>query len=173
MEQFSSGIINFIFSPNFHGWLAFARIAFIIVGALLFGFIIFALTNTLWLKRLILWDLQEFFTYRPFGTRRVIKDWSKTKARLDMGLESEYKLALIEADSLLDDILKKMNFSGENVGERLEKLTVASLSNLEELKAAHKVRNNIVHDPDYHLTLEEAKKTIGAYEKAMIDLQVI
>jgi len=74
---------------------------------------------------------------------------------------------------MLDDILKRMGYSGETLGERLNKLTIASLPNLEEAKEAHKIRNNIVHDPDYRLSLDEAKKTIETYERALTDLQAL
>jgi hypothetical protein len=88
-------------------------------------------------------------------------------------LESEYKLAVIEADSVLDDILKRMGFAGQTLGERLEKLTSASLTNIEEVREAHKTRNNIVHDPNYRLSLDEARKLISIYEKALVDLQAL
>jgi len=166
-------IIQFILTPNFSGWLAVLRIFFLVLSLALSGFIIFALFRTLWLKRLILWDLQEIVTYRPFGVRRIVGEWSKTRARLDTGMESEYKLAIIEADSIIDDILSKMGFGGASLGERLEKLTAVSLPNLEELKAAHMTRNNIVHDPNYRLSLDEARQAIAIFEKSLTDLQAL
>ncbi len=74
---------------------------------------------------------------------------------------------------MLDDILKRMGYGGESLGERLEKITVASLPNLDEVKVAHKTRNNIVHDPDYRLSLDEARKTLEIYEKTLTDLQAL
>jgi hypothetical protein len=165
-------IISFIINPTFSGWLLILKILFIIVALISFGFIIFALAKTAWLKRLLIWDLVEFFSFRPYGTRKIVKAWAKITARLETGLESEYKLAVIEADSILNDILKRMGFGGETLGERLEKLTTATLPNLEQVWGAHKIRNNIVHDPDYRLTLDEAKRVLDIYEQALTDLQV-
>jgi len=88
-------------------------------------------------------------------------------------LESEAKLALIEADALLDETLKRLGYPGESLGERLEKLTVDILPNLEEIQKIHKIRNNIIHDPTYKLNLEEAKKALVIYEKALINLDVL
>ena len=164
-------IISWLISPTFSGWLLILKILFIIVALILLGFIIFALVKTLWLKRLLIWDLVEFFSFRPYGVRKVVKAWAKITARLETGLESEAKLAVIEADSMLDDILKRMGFGGETLGERLERLTVATLPNLEQIWEAHKIRNNIVHDPDYRLTLDEARKVLGIYEQALRDLE--
>ena len=164
-------IISFILNPTFSGWLLILKILFIVAALILLGFIIFALAKTSWLKKLLIWDLVEFFSFRPYGVRKVVKAWAKITARLETGLESEYKLAVIEADSMLNDILKRMGFGGETLGERLEKLTAATLPNLEQIWEAHKIRNNIVHDPDYRLTLDEARRVLGIYEQALRDLQ--
>ena len=160
-------------SPLFHNIVSIARIVFIIISVLLFGFIIFGLVHTSWLRRLILWDWQEFLTHRPYGVRKFYRQWQKIKQRLDAGLESEYKLAAIEADSVLDDILKKMGFAGETLAERLTKLTEATITNLPEVLEAHKTRNNIVHDPDFKLTLDETRRALEVYEKALTDLHAL
>lgn len=164
-------IISWLISPTFSGWLLILKILFIVAALILLGFIIFAIAKTSWLKRLWIWDLVEFFSFRPYGVRKVVKAWAKITARLETGLESEYKLAVIEADSMLNDILKRMGFGGETLGERLEKLTTAILPNLEQIWKAHKIRNNIVHDPDYRLTLDEARRVLGIYEQALRDLE--
>jgi hypothetical protein len=164
-------IFNFIISPDFSGWLLVLKILFIIISLIFLGFIVFVLTKTSWLKRMWVWDLIEFFSFRPYGVRRMAKTWTKITSRLETGLESEYKLSVIEADSALDYILKRMEFGGETLGERLEKLTAATLPNLKQVWEAHKIRNNIVHDPDYRLTLDEARRVLGIYEQALRDLQ--
>lgn len=164
-------IISFILNPTFNGWLLILKILFIVTALILLGFIIFVLVKTSWLKRLLIWDLVEFFSFRPYELRKVVKAWAKITARLETGRESECKLVVIEADSMLNDILKRMGFDGETLGERLEKLTTAILPNLEQIWEAHKIRNNIVHDPDYRLTLDEARRVLGIYEQALGDLQ--
>lgn len=115
----------------------------------------------------------EFFTFKPYGSKKIEKRWNKIKDRLNLSSESEHKLAIIEAESLLDDILKKIGFSGEVIGDRLKQITPLQLENIEEILEAHKIRNNIVHDPDYRLSLEEAKKAFEIYEKALINLEAL
>lgn len=163
-------IIEFILSPTFTGWLLIVKILFMVFSLILLGFIIFALIKSNWLKRMIIWDLQEFLTYRPFGLRRIEKQWQKIKRKLESETESEWKLAIIEADKLTDGILTRLGFDGASLGERLEKVTPTLLSNIEEVKEAHKIRNNIIHDPAYKLSLEQAKKALAIYEKALTDL---
>lgn len=166
-------IISFILNPTFTGWLLVLKFLFIFSSLLLIGFIILALIKTTWLKRLIIWDLEEFLTYRPFGLRKVERDLQKIKTKLETEMESEWKLAVIEADKILDDILSKMDIGGTSLGERLNKLNTDSLPNVEEVKEAHKIRNNIIHDPTYKLSLEEAKRVISIYEKTLGDLHAL
>lgn len=170
---FPPAIMNYFDIPILVSVLIVIRLLAIFASIFFILAIIYSLLKTTWLKRLFLWDAQEFFTYHPHGVKALAKQWIKIKSRLDTGMESEFKLALIEADSLLDDILKKMGYGGESLGERLEKLTAASLPNIDEIKEAHQSRNNIVHDPDYRLTLDESKNVIASFERALVDLQAL
>jgi hypothetical protein len=166
-------ISQYLDSPTIQGIIFVLRIIFIAISALLLGFIIFALFETSWLKRLIIWDFHEFITYRPYGVKKLYKQWQKIKAKLSSGLESDYKMAITEADSILEDVLKKMGFAGETLTERLEKVTEATINNLPDVIEVHKIRNSIVHDPDYKLALDEARFALETYEKALTNLQAL
>jgi hypothetical protein len=131
------------------------------------------LVRSAWVKFLFLFDYTEFFTFRPYGLRRVVKKWQKIQQRLETANEGEYKLAVIEIDGMLSDILLRMGFKGETLGERLEIVTSAIIPNLQDLIQAHQVRNNVVHDPDYKLTLQEAQKTLEIYQIAFTNLDLI
>lgn len=169
----TSEIISFILNPTFTGWFLVIKIIFIIVSFFFLGFIIFALIKSSWLKRLIIWDLKEFLTYQPFELRKVEKQWKEIRKRLDTEMESEWKLAVIDADKILEDTLSRLGISGKNLEEKMTNLTSATLPNIEEVKEAHKIRNNIVYDPAYKLSLEEAKKAVSIYEKSLIELHAL
>lgn len=154
------------------GWLLIIKIIFLIFGYFFLGFIIFALIKTSWLKKLFLIDLYEFLTYRHYAKKHQ-KEWKKIKERLESNLESEFKIALIEADKLLDKVLIEEGYPGENLDERLEKLNIDILPNLDEVKRVHRIKNDIVHDPSYRLDLAEAKKAIAVYEKALLEFDVL
>ncbi len=137
------------------------------------AFIVFALLKSSWLKFYLLINLYEFFNYRPFGLPKLTQKWLKIKTRSGKGLEDEYKLAIIEADSLLDEILKKLGYGEEELSGKLNKIPSEILPNIEEILQAHKVRNNIVYDPNYKLSLEETERALAIFEKALIDLHVL
>ncbi len=167
---FNENLISLLISP-ITDWLFIIKIVFIFFSLLLLVGIFLFLARSSWLKFIILFDVVEFFTFRPFGLKKIEKDWRKIVVRLDTGLESEYKLAALEADNMMNDILKRMGYTGETLGERLKNLTSATLPNIEEIREAHQIRNNIIHDPDYRLSLDEARKMMEIYEKGFRDLQ--
>jgi len=171
IENFPENLISFFISPSLTEWLLIIKIIFIVLSLLFICFIIFALMKTSWLKFRFLYDAVELLTYRPFGVRKMEKSWKKIVVRIDTGLESEYKLAVIEADNMLDEILKKMGYGGESLGERLEKLTAATLPDIEGIREVHQVRNNIIHDPNYKLSLNETRRLLDIFEKAFKDLE--
>lgn len=166
-----NNLLSFITSP---GFLLYSKIIFISIGIILLAAIAILLSKASWLKYRMYEDWTEFFVYRPFGVKKTFKQWAKILKRLETENETEYKLAVIEADSLLDEILKKMGIEGEVLGEKLKqlKLKPGILPNFEEVWQAHKIRNNIVHDPGYRLNLTEAKKVISIYEQTFRDLEM-
>lgn len=165
-------IISFLLEPQFEGVLLLIKTIFIVASVLLIiAVIIFSLVKSTWLKKFILEDLAEVLTMTPYGAEKAFKEWAKIKQRIDTGKEEEYKLALIEADSLLDDILKRIGYQGESISDRLKQIDLMILPNIEQVWEVHKVRNNIIHDPDYRLTFDVAKKALAIYEKVFQDLE--
>ncbi|OGM91421.1 hypothetical protein A2999_02995 [Candidatus Wolfebacteria bacterium RIFCSPLOWO2_01_FULL_38_11] len=59
------------------------------------------------------------------------------------------------------------------MAERLKKINFKQLSNIEEIWQAHKIRNRIVHEPDFHIARGEAWMIIEMYKKAFKELGLI
>lgn len=166
-------IIQFILYPEFKGWLLIFKIIFLGFSVFFGGFIIWALINTSWLKRILLWDLKEFFLYRPIEIEQFKKAWKKIQKRIGEKIEAEHKLAILEADSLLEEVLAKKGYRGTNFEEKIQQLIPDVLESLDEIREAHKLRDDIIHDPSLHLSPEQAKKTISIYEKVLKALDAI
>lgn len=159
--------IQFLLYPEWNTELIVIKVIFILFGLYFLGFIIWALRKTTWLGRILLWDLKEILSYQPYGMKKLDKEWKEIENRMDRGLESDAKLALIEADSLFNESLKRMGYPGESLGERLDHLTVDLLPNLDEVLKVHQVRNDIIHDPTYKLNIKEAKAALEVFQKAL------
>lgn len=144
-----------------------------VIGIGMLVFVIWAIWKTNWKNFLLLFDLTEFFTYRAYGTGGLQNRWKNILLRLETANEEEYKLAVIEADTMLDATLQRIGFAGETLADRLGKVTVAIVPNLPEVREANRIRNNIVHDPSYRLTLSEARRIIETYEVTFQNLDLI
>jgi len=110
--------------------------------------------------------------YRQIIKHRELinKKWSKLLERIKSGDERDLRLAIIEADSLVDEILKEHGHPGQDMGERLKSIHPSEMDNLNDLWEAHKVRNRLAHEADFHLPIDEAKKIIGIYHKTIEEL---
>jgi hypothetical protein len=87
---------------------------------------------------------------------------------------NDWKLAIIEADIILDDALKQKGFPGTSLGERLKNVAPQQLNTLQDAWEAHKVRNRIAHDgADFVLTKRIAQETINRYQKVFSELGVL
>ncbi|MDA1337197.1 MAG: hypothetical protein O3C23_00300 [bacterium] len=166
-------LLSVINNPGIQQSIAPLQWVFGIFGIFLVLFSIYILTQTMWLNFLFLFDFTEFFTFRPYGLRRMARRWRQVLLRLESGNEAEYKLAVVEVDDMLSSILLRMGFRGETLGDQLKILTPAIVPNLLEVAEAHQVRNNVVHDPDYRLTLEEAQRTLTIYQVTFSNLDLI
>ena len=105
--------------------------------------------------------------------KRFEKILNKITKRLQSQSVSEYKLAIIETENLLSEILDRMGYKGENVGDQLKQITVDVLPSIAEIQDVRKISKGIIHDPDYVVTLERAQRFIKVHEKAFQDLNII
>jgi hypothetical protein len=172
-QEVLNEIINFLLYPKFTGGMLVLKSIILLFGFFFFGYTLWGIFKTSFLKRAILIDLKEFLTFKPFYAKVYSPKWKKIKKRLETEIESEYKLAVLEADELLSKVMEEIGYPGKNLSEKLEKIPEDTISNLNELKEVRKIRDDIVEDPDYKLNLEEAKKILKVYEKALSDLQAL
>jgi hypothetical protein len=78
-------------------------------------------------------------------------------------------LAIIDADKLLDEALKKRGFNGKTMGERLV-AAQRSLTNNDSVWYAHKLRNRLVHEPGVRLKKREAQNALNGIKQGLRDL---
>lgn len=87
--------------------------------------------------------------------------------------ESDWRLAIIEADVILDMMTYIQGFQGDTLGERLKNADPGFFKNVDFAKKAHYVRNQIAHQPDIKFTPREINQTIRMYEAAFNEFKYI
>lgn len=92
--------------------------------------------------------------------------WMKTLTYLFSQSSSDWKLAIIEADAMLDSLMGELGFKGENLGEKLKSADQDKFRNLTIAWEVHTIRNKIAHEGlSYDISQHEAKRIIAIYEK--------
>ena len=164
---------DMLVSPQLQEKLFVFKIIFIIVSIIFLAAIVYYILNTSYLRHLFIYDLEDTSSRKDYGRSRISKRWQKIKKRLEKDNEAEYKLALIEADKMLDDILKEMGHGEESLNEKLKHLSSSDISNLEELLKANEICQNVIRDPDYRLDKEKAEEIISIFEKSFKGLEAL
>jgi hypothetical protein len=71
--------------------------------------------------------------------------WERVRELANTTSESDWRLAILEADIMLNDLLKEQGYRGEGIGERLRDANPLQFATLDLAWQAHKVRNDIAH----------------------------
>lgn len=104
---------------------------------------------------------------RKFSTadKKVFQHhWQNIRSGLDL------KHAVMDADKLLDAVLKKKGYSG-SLGDKL-KAARPLFSDIDGVWAAHKLRNQLAHELSLTFDQQEARKALNHFERALRDLGV-
>ena len=91
--------------------------------------------------------------------------WQKVMAHANSQNPAEWRLSILEADVMLDELVQSKGFHGETLGERLKNTSKADFKTLDAAWEANKIRNAIAHEgSDFLLSQRESKRVIGLYE---------
>ena len=83
--------------------------------------------------------------------------------------KSTWPLAVINADKLLDEALKKRHFKGKTMGERLVSAQ-RSLTNNDGVWYGHKLRNRLVHESAVKLKKRDVMDALAGIRQALRDM---
>ena len=137
----------------------FAPIIGLVVLGILLGCAIYVIKNR--------FNQPDMMELTPEQVRARWEEIMKTSDQGVMGA----KLALIEADKLLDHVLKSMMMPGDTLGERL-KMAAYKYPAITKVWPAHKLRNQLVHDSAFQLRQSEAKYALGEFKNALKTVHV-
>ncbi|MCX6718508.1 MAG: hypothetical protein NTY81_02820 [Candidatus Staskawiczbacteria bacterium] len=158
--------IYFISSSQIQDMLFPVKLVFVFCSAFFLVAVIYFMLNSSWLQYKFLEDVTEFFSWSAFGQREMQKQWDRIKKRAESGAESDYKLAIIDADDFLAEVLDNRGYDGDTFEESIQKAGRLIASILDDVLKAHEIRNSIVYNPDFKLSTEHAKKVLDTYETA-------
>ncbi len=104
---------------------------------------------------------------KPLNTQYFTEKWNDAQA-LCRNKET-WPLAIINADKVLDDALKKSGYKGKTMGERMV-AAQRDFSDNDGVWYGHKLRNKLVHESDVSLKEADVKDALMGIRQALRDL---
>lgn len=159
--------IYFISSSQIQEYLFPVKLIFVAFAMFFLAGVIYFMLNSSWLQYKFLEDVTEFFSWKAYGLKEISKKWGKIKKRIESGSESDYKLAIIDADDFLTQVLDEGGYEADSFEESVKKAGRLLSGSEGQVLAAHEVRNSIVYNPDFKISSDQAKKILDTYESAI------
>lgn len=108
----------------------------------------------------------------PLSVEKYRMRWLAIENQLSRDQPSSFHLCVLNADKLLDQALKERGVKGETMGERM-KTAKDTWSNANAVWTAHKLRNQIAHEPEVQVSYDDARRALAAFKQALKDVGAI
>lgn len=100
------------------------------------------------------------------GNPDMAHRWDRVLTLVESQNQNDWRQAVLEADIILGELLTKMGYKGEGIGEQLRRVEKGDFQTIDEAWEAHKVRNELAHaGSDYAFSQHTAKRVMHLYRK--------
>jgi len=117
------------------------------------------------------------------AVRKTVKleDVPKTQLRWNHVLDEanadtpeKWRLAILEADIMLGELLDLRGYRGETMAEKMKQVDRINFNTIDLAWEAHKARNKIAHEGASHqLSAREARRVIDLYERVFKEFKYV
>ncbi|MCK5021991.1 MAG: hypothetical protein KAR54_01970 [Candidatus Pacebacteria bacterium] len=108
------------------------------------------------------------------GVEMKNERWEKILEYVNSDSPAEWRLAVLDADVILDEMLIKSGYHGDTIGEKLKSIERSDFETIDSAWEAHKIRNEIAHrGSDTILTQRTAKKAIESFRQVFKEFEYI
>ncbi len=102
------------------------------------------------------------------------KKWLKIEEKMNSQNEQDWRIAIVDADIILEEMLGRMGYVGEGIAEKLKQVDKADFKTIQNAWNAHKLRNRIAHEgSNFHLSRTEAEIAIDDFKKVFEEFYFI
>lgn len=111
------------------------------------------------------WRTRQRATFNQLQYRQR---WQQVETLASNSSDVHWRQAVLEGDTLVDQALKELGLAGESFADRLRAGQGRLPSDLyNKLWAAHKLRNQIAHEADFSVSLEQTRQALDGFERAL------
>lgn len=128
-----------------------------------------------------LWEIQKeetvqfVFAEPEYGHGEIKNEqWELIEEHVSSNNPSDWRIAILEADNMLEDMLVRMGYDGDSIADRLRAVEPSDFTHIQSAWEAHKVRNKIAHEGvNFTVTQREARRVIELYRKVFEEFHYI
>lgn len=100
--------------------------------------------------------------------------WERILERAHSDSEQDWRLSIIDADIMLDELLTVLGYHGETMAEKMKRVERRDFNTIDLAWEAHKVRNRLAHEgTEYQLNAREVRRIITLYEQVFREFKYI
>lgn len=101
------------------------------------------------------------------------EQWRKILEQSAANPPESFRMAIVSADALVDEMLKEAGFAGAGMAERLGRLNGLGVRHLNGVFRAHRIRNELAHASEFTLSPKDAMRVLGLYERFLKEVKVL
>jgi hypothetical protein len=149
-----------------------------LITILCIGIIIFSLVRMVEIqiydKEEIDHEIHKAMLRQNERNRNANPRWHYIQTLIESPNESDWRVAIIEADSMMEEILKEKGIAGSTVSELLEGAKESGYRSIQDAWDAHLVRNQIAHQgSDFPISQIEGRRVIKMFQNFFEELRVV
>ena len=168
-------IVNFFSDP--HTWATLGNISALLSIACL-AIIIFSLVRMyeiqVYDKKEIEHEIHNALLKQKELERNANPRWHYIQTLVESPNESDWRVAIIEADSMMEEVLKEKGLTGDTVSELLESAKDSGYRSIQDAWDAHLVRNQIAHEgSDFPISQVEGRRVVKMFQNFFEELRVV
>ena len=122
----------------------------------------------------------DYLYYLWFEDFDELREWKKKykkpkslkRPKKIKGKKIDYKLAILDIDRMLNQELERRGVKGRNLYEKIENIDRGTLKNIEELREAREIINEMLRGKR-EVEKEEAERILAVYKKALSSLRAV
>lgn len=169
-----SGIFDF-FKNNIQ---FFKTLGFVIAGAAALGTFVFnKKADGIWRAekaKLFPENMKSAPSNAEVVKSKLQERWEKIVANSESTNLSDWRLSIIEADIMLDELLEKLQLPGDTMGDKLKMVEKSDFNTIDNAWEAHKFRNMIAHEgQNFLVNQREIRRIISLYESVFKEFSII
>ncbi len=178
-NKISDGVNPFLETiTNGHTWYMVGVVSSLI-SIFCIGIIIFSLVRMREIQNHEKEEIDHYISL-ALARDREVESKQNPRWRYVLGLvespsESDWRIAIIECDAILDELLENMGYTGETVAEKLKNAQNSqSFLTIDNAWEGHNIRNRIAHEGyDFPLSQLETRRIIRLFETVFEELRYI